>query len=78
MKIKVKENNKLVKRIVFLIFFHNLLPVYRLLSDYQKCELNMKELFNTKYLKYKDIDDLNDIFESWDTKVPFKLSEYRE
>lgn len=38
----------------------------------------MKELFNTKYLKYKDIDDLNDIFESWDTKVPFKLSEYRE
>jgi len=37
----------------------------------------MKKLLNFSLLKFKDRDDLVDIFKSWDRKAPFNMLELR-
>lgn len=49
-----------------------------LVTDTHKSKIIIKSLFDFKELKYKDRDDLVDIFGSWNTKVPFNMEGTRD
>jgi dynein assembly factor 3 len=38
----------------------------------------MKELFDLSELKYKEIDELVEIFYSWSSKTSFNIEKYRD
>lgn len=60
-------------------FLDSLIPeLDRLVCDNAKCQLPIKGLVDFSLLKYKERDDLCDIFKSWSSKVPFNMEELRD
>ena len=49
----------------------------RLVTDEDKCQLQIKKLLNFSQFKFKDRDDLVDIFKSWDKNAAFRMIELR-
>merc|ERR1711976_171536 len=47
-------------------------------SDYDKSKLVTKSIYNFKELKFKDRDDLVDIFKSWSSKTEFNMEDARD
>jgi len=50
----------------------------RLLTDEDKSKLQIKKLLNFSQFKYKDRDDLCEIFKSWEKSAPFNMLELRD
>ena len=48
-----------------------------LVSDQPKHKTPLKELISLKEIRYKEIDEFVDIFNSWNSKVPFEVEKLR-
>lgn len=73
---KFKQNDIAIFTHFLCIYIYTFF-IYSLINDDEKHKTPLKELIVLKELKYKEHDDLVDIFSSWNSKVAFTMEKFR-
>lgn len=50
----------------------------RLVTQDKRCKTAVGKMVDLSLLKFKERDELEDVFKSWSSKVPFDIEKYRD
>ena len=69
--------NNLIKEKSAEFIDRNIKDLVNLICDREKHSSDLKQIFDFSELKFKDIDQIVEIIESWNSKNPFNIKELR-
>ena len=57
---------------------HMIREFSRLITQDKRCKTALQKIVDISLLKFKERDEIEDIFKSWNSKVPFDIEKYRD